>query len=286
MQDNKSLLQKIGTTFSRIDKWYKYNILPNISHIRGATRIHLTLRKLATLGLEKVEKSDDLFERDFDNLIIIDACRHDLFEEVEGKTDYRISKESHSRGFIRENFSEGDFTDFVVVTANPFFEDQIFEQITGRKPYDVFYEVFKTFETKWDEEAKTIKPESVIEDLKTAQKLFPNKRKIVWFMQPHYPFVNLQVEENNAGMNQRIGEGGTHIWRECEKGNFLKGDVWRGYKNNLEYVLPFVEESARILNGKNLLTSDHGNLAGENGLYGHPGKLNVEILRKVPVKEI
>jgi hypothetical protein len=244
------------------------------------------LRKLATLGLEKVENSDDLFERDFDNLIIIDACRHDLFEEVEGETDYRISRKSCSRGFIEENFSEGDFTDYVVVTGNPFFNEDIFQEVTGRKIYDVFHEVFKTFETKWDKETRTIKPSSIKDDLETAEKLFPNKKKIVWFMQPHYPFLSLEIESETNGVGRRIGESETDIWKELEKGNFSDEQVWEAYRGNLEYVLPFIEECSGILNGKTLLTSDHGNLVGENGLYGHPCNFNLEAVKKVPLKEI
>jgi hypothetical protein len=244
------------------------------------------LRKLATLGLEKVENSDDLFERDFDNLIIIDACRHDLFEEVEGKTDYRITKESTSRGFIRENFSKGDFTEFVVVAANPFFEEKIFKQVTNRRLDDVFHTVFKTFETKWDEEAKTIRPESVMEDVRTAEKLFPDKKKIVWFMQPHYPFLSSELEKENTGMTQSIGKTHTHIWKEGEKGNFSQKELWKGYKDNLENVLPYVKNTSDLLNGKTILTSDHGNLAGENELYGHPGGMSIEKLRKVPILEL
>jgi hypothetical protein len=286
MPDKKFLFLKTGELFSKIDKWYKYSILPQISHLRGATRIHLTLRRLATLGLEKVENSDNLFERDFDNLIIIDACRHDLFEEVEGKTEYRITKESHSRGFIRKNFSEGDFTDFVVVTANPFFNDEIFNETTGRELYDVFHEVFKTFETKWDEEEKTVKPESVVEDLKTAEKLFPNKRKLVWFMQPHYPFLDKSKIWEDTGFSKKLEGKNSDVWNEAEKGNFQKENIWESYKDNLKYVMPFAVKSAEILSGETILTSDHGNLVGENGLYGHPGDFNLRILRKVPIKHL
>jgi len=256
-------VSKLGEFFSFLYRKYNYRILPHISHIRGMTRLKLILRNLATMGLEKVDKTEEnIFDREFENLVILDACRHDLFEEVEGETDCRITKESHSRGFIRENFSEGDYSDYVVITANPFFEDEIFKQVTGRKLESVFHTVFKTFETKWDEELKTIKPESVIEDTKTAEKLFPDKKKIIWFMQPHYPFINLQVEEE-TGQHQEFGQKGSNIWEEAEKGNYTKDEIWESYKENLEYVLTHTEKLSETLNGDTLLTSDHGNLVGE-----------------------
>lgn len=281
MSFKKSALRNIGTFFSKINWRYEYKVFPHIKHLRGATRIKLTLTTLSTLGLDGVKETDDLFDRDFDNLIIIDACRHDLFEEVEGKTDYRYSRGSNSQDFIRENFSEGDFSDFVVITGNLFFEEDLFEETTGRKLYDVFHEVFKTFVTKWDEEEKTVKPDSIIEDLKVAQKLFPDKRKIVWFMQPHHPFIESDIQD--TGMELGLDD---KVWDRAKRREINEQELWKAYKDNLEYVLPHVDKASEILEGEDLLTSDHGNLVGKNGLYGHPERLNLKDLRKVPVKEI
>jgi hypothetical protein len=278
----------IGEFFSKIYRNYKYNIEPRISCIRGSTRLRLILRRLSTIGLDKVSQhSEDLLEKEFDNLIIIDACRHDLFEEVEGKTDYRITKESHSRGFIRENFSDGDYTDFVVITANPFFHEDKFEQLTDRKIHDVFHEVFRTFETEWDEEACTVRPESIVKNLRTAQKLFPDKRKIVWFIQPHYPFLNSRLKtKDDLKSYSKPGERENNVWIEAEKGKYNQKDLWEPYRKNLEFVLTYVEKCQDILPGDTLLTSDHGNLVGENGLYGHPLGMKVKGVRKVPKKHL
>lgn len=56
----------------------------------------------------------------------------------------------------------------------------------------------------------------------------------------------------------------------------------KAYEKNLEQVLEHVEELSNILEGKTVVTADHGDLLGENGLYGHPGNSNLKVLRKVP----
>jgi uncharacterized cupin superfamily protein len=126
-------------------------------------------------------------------------------------------------------------------------------------------------------------PEKVIEDLKTAQKLFPDKRKIVHFIQPHHPFINSEVNSEGFGLNSP--ERG--IWTIAEEENIYSDEeLWNAYKSNLEFVKPYVDEAAEIVSGKTALTSDHGNLVGEYGLYGHPAPSKAKTLRKVPWKII
>ena len=65
----------------------------------------------------------------FDNLIILDACRYDLFEaeiknfNIKGKLEYRISRGSNTGYFLRENFEHKDLQpilkEIIYITANP-----------------------------------------------------------------------------------------------------------------------------------------------------------------------
>ena len=78
---------------SKIYHYYKHQIFPRIDHIRGSYRLLIGLQSLSEIGLTKIkEEPVSIFEKgDWDNLVILDACRHDLYEEVRGETDYRIS---------------------------------------------------------------------------------------------------------------------------------------------------------------------------------------------------
>lgn len=63
-------------------------------------------------------------QADWDTLVILDACRYDMFEEInetEGELEHRYSRGSCTPDFIRENFPEGEFHDTVYVTANPMY---------------------------------------------------------------------------------------------------------------------------------------------------------------------
>ena len=54
------------------------------------------------------------------------------------------------------------------------------------------------------------------------------------------------------------------------------------YKANLRFVLEQVAELIKHLSGRIVITSDHGELLGENGCYAHPQNSDNPILREVP----
>jgi len=54
------------------------------------------------------------------------------------------------------------------------------------------------------------------------------------------------------------------------------------YESNLELVLKNIPK----LEGKTVISSDHGNLFGEHGQYGHPPNKNYKELIEVPYFEV
>jgi hypothetical protein len=164
------------------------------------------------------------------------------------------------------------------VTSNPHFQKSYFEDLVGRKPEEVFHEVFHTYRTDWDKQEKTILPEDVARDAQTAAKLFPQKNLILHFMQPHYPFLESDLEE--SGIRMVNGREGRTIWDRAENDEVEDERVWDAYRRNLEIVIKQVSDLD--LEGKTIITADHGNLFGEGGLYGHPKGYYLEPLLKVP----
>ena len=269
----------------KIYHYYDDKIFPYVQDIRGFTRIKSFLRKLSflELSLEKTKKRDELdaFSKDWDNLIIIDSCRQDYFEEVTGYSGSRISKASATPEYVRKNFSEGDFSEFVYISANPHLSDLKFKQLTGRGLDEVFHAVFKTFNSNWDEEKNTVLPKNTVKDALTANKLFPDKKLIIHFLPPHYPFVKSKIQHSGIRMHQDNLDNET-IWEKAEKGKIGHEQVKNAYCANIEYVANFVEELTKKIEGKSILTSDHGNLVGENGFYGHPEGREERPLKTVP----
>jgi len=263
---------------------YCNRIYRNYKHIRGTWRAKYILQKPLVKGLEEPEKEEEsIFKEEWDTLLILDACRHDLYEEVNGETEKRTSLASKTPGFISETFSGEDYSDTVLVTGNPHYSKKHFRELTGRKVGEIFHEVFRTYQEDWNEEENTVLPEALIRDAKTARKLFPNKKIIVHLMQPHYPFVNSDLEKGGIRPDLDHQKEDFSLWQKAEMGDYQQEKLWKAYRRNLEFIMDEVEGHVEGLEGKIVITSDHGNLVGENGLYGHPAlNKSVKQLREVP----
>lgn len=59
-------------------------------------------------------------------------------------------------------------------------------------------------------------------------------------------------------------------------------EVWEAYRGNLKLVIEEENKLTEELEGKVVLTSDHGNCIGKYGIYAHPPGLRVKELVKVP----
>lgn len=226
---------------------------------------------------ETVDQSDcrgiDSFE--WQNLIIMDACRHDYYEEVtDRKVKSRLTLGGCSPHFIEKNFSEGDYSDVVYISANPFTSKNNLKELTGRE--DIFHEVWELYRTDWDDELGVVHPDSVVEKVKTVQKLYPDKRKIIHFMQPHHPFLT------NDGDEKRKGPNSNYV--TANNGLADQDELIAGYKENIDIVEERVQQLKEVLTGRTVATADHGELLGEDGIYGHYEKFHqAKLLRKVPM---
>lgn len=258
--------------FEKIYQFYSRKIYPSVSSIRGATRLKFLMKELSLNKLEKVnmEECQNPFAEEWDNLIIIDSCRQDLFQKITGYQGSRYSLGSATPEYIEKNFSNGDFSNYVYIAGSPYFSDKRFEEITGREPLEVFHTVFKTFETGWSD--GLVKPEKTIEEALTAKKLFPQKKLVIHFMPPHYPFVTEIIDTDEQ----------IDPWNLAENGKVAPEKVISAYEDNIEYIEPFIDELVSGLNGKSILTSDHGNFIGEAGTYGHPKYREEKAVKKVP----
>ncbi|MFC4407608.1 hypothetical protein [Haloarchaeobius iranensis] len=227
-------------------------------------------------------------EEDWDNLIILDGCRYDMFSDrnyLDGTLESRISLGSSSEEFLERNFDSGTYYNTVYVNGNPYIPKLGLDQGTFHAVVDCL--------SDWDSSLQTLPPESVVENAREAMVEFPNKRLIVHFMQPHTPFIG-EVGRSIAGggwtMDHDIKEE-PGIWNQLQNG---KADipletVWEAYNENLDLVLAEVESLLGELEGKTVITADHGNLVGERlspiptrRKYGHPYGVHAPELVKVP----
>jgi hypothetical protein len=210
------------------------------------------------------EKPTNVLDREWDNLVLLDAARHDIYEDVRGKeVESIVSVGGHSREFVEKTFSSRkDFSDVVYVTGNPHVSPEKFGDLTGES-FSRFETVFETFR----DSPAPVPPEEVKEDALTVEKLFPDSRKIVHFMQPHAPFIGSDLEVDYK----------QYSWGEGDRER-----VEKAYRDNLEFALDNALDLASELSGRTIVSADHGELLGENGLFKHYYGLNCEPLRRVP----
>ena len=251
------------------------------------------VRNISELVYSPPRDPEPLMDMDWDNVIILDGCRYDLFEganTIDGQLDYRISLGSATPEFLMRNFGHDQYHDTVYVTANPMYR----KYGLG----DVFHNVNDVWESHWDEKLNTVRPEAVAEATKTADKRYPNKRIISHFMQPHYPFIGELADEigDHSGYElsyREVTEGKASrdaptVWDRLKRGELSQELVWNAYQENLELTLPHVRELIKQFGGKTAVTSDHGNLVGEqpfplsNEIYGHPMGIRHRHLCRVP----
>lgn len=250
-------------------------------------------RKLSQWTYSPPSKPSYLMEEDWDNVIILDACRYDLFESVntlEGRLDYRISPASATPEFLTRNFDGKQYHDTVYVTANPMYRTRGLDE--------VFHHVVDVWENHWDKQKQTVMPEAMAKVTAEAYERYPNKRIISHFMQPHYPFVGDLADElgEHSGYEfayREVTEGEGHrdnltVWERLEAGEVSRNLVWDAYAENLSIALPHVKTLIDLFEERTVVTSDHGNLLGEKphalatSVYGHPPGLRHEHLCKVP----
>lgn len=241
----------------------------------------------------------DVMEEDWDTLLVLDACRYDMFEgqhSFPGSLSARISKGSDTAEFFEENFLGTEHHDTVYVTANPV------PKVSEWCNVDVdtvFHDVVDVWAEHWDDQSNTVRPEPVSEAIKDAHEEYPDKRILGHFIQPHQPFIGPAGEEiDEVGMtayDELAGEDADvdrKVWEQLRHGEISSELVWRAYRENLDLVLPHVERLCDDLEGKIVVTADHGNLLGEfifpfpaRG-FGHPSGIGVENLVKVPWLEV
>jgi hypothetical protein len=250
-----------------------------------------TFKKCARTYLQTRYQKVNALAEDWDNLIILDACRYDAFADLHtlpGTLTRRLSTASSTFEWLNKVVGEKRFYDTVYITANPRlyrYEDQ-------------FYDVIHAWETYWDEELKVTPPKNLANVTVEVLEKYPNKRIVTHFMQPHIPFIgsfgrsNIGIHDGTTkGVNRASGNEYTENIEPyvlLAQGKIDQEAVEKAYNENLNLVLSEVEDLLKHLNGKTVVTADHGEIFGEIGwptpkrVYGHEYDTVAKGLLEVP----
>jgi hypothetical protein len=223
-----------------------------------------------------------MMERDWDTLVVLDACRYDIFADrcdLPGALDTHYSIASNTTEWLQKSFVGRTFPDTVYVTASPKYVREDLEAC--------FHDIVPVWQSDWDEDLRTVPPEVMTERVVAAHERYPHKRVLAHYIQPHIPFIgetgrDLPHEVVFAQTVIRQGTDEQNIWQALRTGDVERERVWRAYVENLELAVPHVESLLSRIDGRTVVTADHGNVFGERGLYGHPPKRHVPGLITVP----
>jgi len=233
----------------------------------------------------------DFIKEDWDTLIILDSCRYDIFRErhdFNGDLQSRISRGAGTYEFLKGNVSEKFLLDTVYVTANPQFHYHR-DELRAK-----FHEVWNIWQNRWNRQLNTVLPEETTGAAKEANELYPNKRLIIHYNQPHAPYIGPTGREldgltgkarEDVGNNNASFLGG--LIRDILH-PFSAEEHRQAYIENLDTVLSSVKRLLENLEGRIVVTSDHGQLLGERvypipvRYHGHRRGVHVDKLVKVP----
>lgn len=226
-----------------------------------------------------------IWERDWDVLLILDACRLDLMREVADEYDFLggpeniapfwsvASKSNHwmERTFAAKYADEVERTAYV--TGNPFTA----KTALGARPA-LIDEVWRY---AWDEGAQTVPPRPMTDRAIATWREADVDRMIVHYMQPHDPFLS-HPEMVPPRTPEDFGEELDSVWQRAGR-TVPMADVWEAYRDNLRSVLDDVGLLLENLEAPTVaISADHGNAVGEWGVYGHPGDVLLPGIRRVP----
>ena len=225
----------------------------------------------------------DIVAEDWDTLVILDACRYDAFaarSDLPGTLERRRSRGSMTAEFLRGNFDGHDLTDTVYVTATPMF---YWNRNRGDVDATFHAEINVWRDEGWDDEFHTVRPETMVERAKAAAEEYPDKRLLVHFVQPHFPAIGPTGHEYPQ-LNS------LQVWDAIDSNDLdLPDSVYRkAFVENLDAVLPHVRDLMESIEGKTVVTADHGQMLGERSFpiplreYGHPPGIYTDELLSVP----
>lgn len=251
-----------------------------------------------------------VYDREWDLLVILDACRTDALMEVAEEYDFitevnevtsvgSTSSEFIHNTFLRDRLSAIRSTSYV--TSNPYSNQVRTKDVNKLETYETMgtiyehklleklfvknntvggeFASFKLAEGKKinGESSRSCYPPDVVtaHAIRNAREETAEKM-MVHYMQPHAPYITDAMERGCYEAHE------DYPFKYLRDGGD-KSVVWDAYLNNLRSVLDSVELLLENVDAETVaITADHGELFGEWGLYSHIYGIPHPKLRNVP----
>lgn len=239
---------------------------------------------------------------------------------LKGTLEKRISRGSCTAEWLDRTFTK-KMDDVVYISANPFVNGKnaplnktTKDFFSKWNPTKYFKEIVDVWLYSWDDILGTVHPKDVNKSVRDNIK---KGRMIIHYVQPHEPYLTCKHPKNKRSSREKAQNKSKFksilyniiklpihpIWNRFsfEKRIKIKKMLWfklsviekfyssgkieelkNYYQENLEIVLNNVANLIKDLNGKIVITADHGEAFGEEGDWGHKYKSENPVLREVP----
>lgn len=260
-------------------------ILQNPRYIGPAINLSVNRAYHTRLGRWEYNKNGiDIFEQDWDNLIILDACRYDALKRhcgalPTGELQSRISRGSHSSEWVRGNFDK-QLHNTVYLSTNMFYP-----RLLNEGKIDSELHAFRAVqeEDNWKHRAENgLHPKQTTREAKNIFDEYPNKRLIIHYMKPHCPYIGKLGRD-------RFGPDDTpKLVYQSDRPEITPAVLQEAYEENLKIVIEHINKLLDYIDGKTVVSADHGELLGERTepipvkQWGHPKGTYVPELIKIP----
>lgn len=249
----------------------------------------------------RIDFGTNIYERDWDVLVILDTARVDAMEDVADefefieKVDSMYSLGSTSSEWIAKTFTpdyKEDISQTALISANPHVQHTLYDRQFPEHDKDAFFSYtdwetvqpddFEYIEQPWryatDDRYDHVLPEDMTDRAVSVYREHNPDRMIVHYMQPHRPHMAQAYQEDRELTDA-----------ERDPFTFLKngGDrkqVFSNHVADLEFVLETgVKPLLRNIDADTVaITADHGDGFGKNWCYAHIAGDPRKQVRRVP----
>lgn len=276
-----------------------WDVSPKRALLEGAYYTYLGAWLTAT---SRYDVGTNVYDRDWDLLVVLDACRIDALREVAPEYDFLDAGEigsmwslgSASAEWMCKTFTteySSEISNTCYLSANPYvtktFVDGVYAPPNaapfgspGREVVDAsaFGELRNLYQERRNERFGIVMPEDLTDAAIYAGRTREAERTIVHYMQPHTPYFTTALRENRA-----LTDAEYKPWSALRRGDLNYDTAWEWYLDTLRYALDSVAILLSNADAETVaITADHGEAFGDWGAHNHLTGFPHPAVKKVP----